>query len=94
MISMRLRPVADGAQRLIDRVALLGAVRRLPVRQREVLVLRFFADLSLAETAAAIGCSEGTVKTHTTRALLAPRRRLTDVQTPVDDREGRMACAE
>lgn len=70
----RLRPsAADDAQALVDRMAMLDAVGRLPARQREVVVLRFFADLSIADTAAAIGASEGTVKTHTSRALIALR---------------------
>ncbi|MGH3260436.1 MAG: SigE family RNA polymerase sigma factor [Trebonia sp.] len=71
--------VVDGAaDALADRIALRSAVRRLPVRQREVVVLRFFADLSVAETASAIGASEGTVKTHTSRALKSLREALTD----------------
>jgi RNA polymerase sigma-70 factor (sigma-E family) len=70
-------PVPDRAEGLIDRVTLIGAVRRLPLRQREVVVLRFFAGLSVAETAAAIGASEGTVKTHTSRALAALHAALT-----------------
>ncbi len=72
------RPVPDGTQGLIDRIAIIAAVRGLPPRQREVVVLRFFADLSVSETAAAIGSSEGTIKTHTSRALLALRGALTE----------------
>lgn len=71
-------PVPDAAEGLIDRGAIIGALRQLPLRQREVVVLRYFADLSVAETAAAIGSSEGTVKTHTSRALLALRAALAD----------------
>lgn len=71
----------DGADALVDRIALASAVRRLPPRQREVVVLRFFADLSVVETAAAIGASEGTVKTHTSRALKSLRSALTDMAT-------------
>jgi DNA-directed RNA polymerase specialized sigma24 family protein len=41
------------------------------------VVLRFFADLSVAETVVAIGSSEGTVKTHTSRALVAQWPRMT-----------------
>ena len=73
-------PTSDEAPGLVDRITLIGAVRELPVRQRDVLVLRFFADLSVSETAAAIGASEGTVKTHTSRALKALRRALADTE--------------
>jgi RNA polymerase sigma-70 factor (sigma-E family) len=52
-----------------DRERLLAAVRTLPAGQRAVLVLRFFDDLSVAATAAALDCSEGTVKSQTSRAL-------------------------
>ena len=47
-------------------------------RQREVVVLRFFADLSVSETAEAIGSSPGSVKTHTSRALARLRELLAD----------------
>jgi RNA polymerase sigma-70 factor (sigma-E family) len=49
----------------------LAALRRLPPRQREVLVLRYFADLPEQETAMAMGVSRGTVKSTTSRALAA-----------------------
>ncbi len=47
------------------------AVRALPRRQREVVVLRFYEDLSVDETAAALGISAGAVKTHTHRGMAA-----------------------
>jgi RNA polymerase sigma factor (sigma-70 family) len=78
----RRAQATDGADALVDRIALASAVRRLPARQREVVVLRFFADLSVAETAAAIAASEGTVKTHTSRALKALRGALSELATP------------
>jgi RNA polymerase sigma-70 factor (sigma-E family) len=80
-LSERPDALVDGADALVDRIALASAVRRLPPRQREVVVLRFFAALSVAETAAAIGASEGTVKTHTSRALKSLRGALTDAAT-------------
>ena len=54
----------------------LEAVRRLPARQREALVLRYYLDLSEAQTAEVMGLSEGAVKSHTSRALVALRRGL------------------
>jgi hypothetical protein len=50
-----------------------AAVRRLPPRQRAVIALRYLADLSESQTAAALGCSVGTVKGYTARALAALR---------------------
>ena len=52
-----------------DRVALLEDLRRLSPRQRAVLVLRYFDDLTEADTAAALGISVGTVKSHARDAL-------------------------
>jgi RNA polymerase sigma-70 factor (sigma-E family) len=69
---------ADDVERLLERDAMVGAVRRLPQRQREVVVLRFFLGLSVAQTAAALDASEGTVKSYTARALARMRDLLAD----------------
>ncbi|MFZ0322520.1 MAG: SigE family RNA polymerase sigma factor [Actinomycetes bacterium] len=53
----------------VDRMTLLEDLRRLSPRQRAVLVLRYFDDLSEAETAEALAISVGTVKSHTRDAL-------------------------
>jgi RNA polymerase sigma-70 factor (sigma-E family) len=80
------RSVADHAQAVVDHDAIIRAVRLLAPRQREVVVLRFFADLSVSETAAAIGSSQGSVKTHTSRALARLREVLADSPKPLNDK--------
>ena len=51
----------------------VSALRTLPVRQREILVLRYFADLSEAEIASAIGVTPATVRDHAAQAMSALR---------------------
>lgn len=58
---------------LLERSALTAALRGLPTQQREAIVLRHYAGLSDAETAATMGISKGAVKTHTARAMTALR---------------------
>ena len=69
---------ADCAQALGERSALMAALRTLGPRQRAVVVLRFWLDLTEAETAAALGCSVGTVKSQASRALLRLRAELVE----------------
>jgi RNA polymerase sigma factor (sigma-70 family) len=63
-----------------QREAVLEALRALPRRQREAVVLRYYGDLSEAQTAAAMGCSTGAVKSHTSRAMAALRPLLEDAR--------------
>jgi RNA polymerase sigma-70 factor (sigma-E family) len=64
--------------------AVRTALAALSAGQRSVLVLRFFCDLSVQEAAAALGCSEGNVKSQTSRGLAAMRRLLSEQWHGVD----------
>jgi RNA polymerase sigma factor (sigma-70 family) len=66
----------------------LRALRELPVGQRTVLVLRYFCDLSVEEAARAMGCSQGNVKSQSSRGLATLRERLGDAVVAVRE-EGR-----
>jgi RNA polymerase sigma-70 factor (sigma-E family) len=63
----------DVSESVSARAALMAALARLPMRQRACVVLRYFEDLTVADTATALGCSEGTVKSQTSRALVSLR---------------------
>ncbi|MDT3441594.1 SigE family RNA polymerase sigma factor [Pseudofrankia sp. BMG5.37] len=84
----------DVARAVGDRQDLLGALRRLPSRQRAVIVLRYFDDLSEAQIAAELGCGQGSVKTHASRGLsrlrelLGPGAAATPPQPPAAPSEG------
>lgn len=61
--------VADPAELIGERSALLAAVRELPTRQRAIVLLRYWDDLSDAQVAAVLGCAPGTVRSQASRAL-------------------------
>lgn len=65
-----------------DRPAVMEALAALPPRQRAVVVLRYYDDLSVADTAAALGCSTGTVKSQTSDALARLRELLGEAVVP------------
>jgi RNA polymerase sigma-70 factor (sigma-E family) len=70
--------VADGTNARAARDQLMTALRQLPSKQRAAVVLRYFDQLSEAETAQALGCSVGTVKSQTHRGLNTLRTLMTD----------------
>ena len=53
-----------------------AGIQELPARQREAFLLRYWEEMDVSETAAAMGCSEGSVKTHCSRAVHALSRSL------------------
>jgi RNA polymerase sigma-70 factor (sigma-E family) len=73
------QPAADatdagqGAITLLERPAVVAALRALPARQREALVLRYYADLPEAQIASAMGISRAAVNSHTARGMSALR---------------------
>jgi RNA polymerase sigma-70 factor (sigma-E family) len=61
----------EGAYAQVERAAVVKALRNLPRRQREAVVLRYYGDLSEAAAAAVMGVSVGAVKSYTSRGLAA-----------------------
>jgi RNA polymerase sigma-70 factor (sigma-E family) len=69
-------PLADPASFADSRIDLARALSTLPARQRAAVVLRCWEDLPIAEVARTLDCSEGTVKSQTSRGLAALRARI------------------
>jgi RNA polymerase sigma-70 factor (sigma-E family) len=78
----------DRRDQFDDRTDMIAALRRLPARQRAVLVLRYYADLTEAETAMILGCSVGTVKSQCSRGLAVLRARLQEERGAARRRPG------
>ena len=84
LIGLRLAPkpmpdmasAEEGAYELLEKDALLQALRGIQRRQREVLVLRYFSDLTEAEVAGLLGISVGSVKAYGSRGIEALRVRM------------------
>lgn len=77
----------DDFSRIDDASALRAAMHKLGARQRAVLVLRFYSDLSEAEVARMLGCSVGTVKSQAARGLANVRAHLQRQTEQFDDEE-------
>jgi RNA polymerase sigma-70 factor (sigma-E family) len=79
------RPGPDAVDELLEREELVSAARALPRPEREVLACRFLLDLTVGETAGALKMPEGTVKSHTSRALARMRELLSTDARPIDE---------
>lgn len=90
-VAARLMPKlfgrSDSSELSPDRIWVHQAVQRLPQRQREVVVLRYWLDLSEADIAATLGISPGTVKSNASRALASLQASMTPAMTGLDRAE-------
>ncbi|SIN28792.1 SigE family RNA polymerase sigma factor [Micromonospora cremea] len=77
--------VAGGTDGAADQLTVLALLAELPPRRRAVLVLLYFCDLSVEETAREIGCTPGTVKSQSARAIETLRGRLVDLPPPTEE---------
>ncbi len=77
-LESRTTPVSDGVADHAEREAMITLLGRLPRRQRAAVVLRYYAGLSDAEVASALGCRESTVRSQISRALRSLRIDITE----------------
>lgn len=70
----RHQPVADVAEQIATSDALRKAIQGLPVRQRTIIALRYFADMDDAEIATMMGCRQTTVRSHASRGIARLRQ--------------------
>lgn len=69
--SQQVESAEDSTRRAQILREIEAEIMELPARQREAFLMRYWEDMDVAETAAAMGCSEGSVKTHCSRAVAA-----------------------
>jgi RNA polymerase sigma-70 factor (ECF subfamily) len=74
--SVGTESAADSAYRSQVMAIIESEISELPLRQREAFLLRYWEEMDVVETALAMGCSEGSVKTHCSRAVQALARAL------------------
>ncbi len=74
LASYRNGPAGDGTDAVVLRVSVARALDQLTPRQRAVITLRFFEDQTESEAATVLGCSVGTVKSQTVKALAKLKR--------------------
>ncbi len=79
--------VGDGTDGVVSRVDLVRALRRLPRRQRQAVVLRYLGDLTDAAAASAMGCSVSSFRTHCGRGLVALETQLRDIPDWIRDQQ-------
>jgi DNA-directed RNA polymerase specialized sigma24 family protein len=70
------QPPGEAPDAIVERLPIVALLNELPPRRRAVLVLRYCCDLSIEQTARALGCSAGTVKSQSARALATLRDRM------------------
>ncbi|MFF8596612.1 SigE family RNA polymerase sigma factor [Streptomyces sp. NPDC015220] len=75
--------VGDVSATVVERSRLEAALARLPSRQRAVVVLRYYQDLSERQVAEALGCPVGTARSHAARGVARLRQLLADANEPV-----------
>lgn len=75
-------PTSDSMVGTVDRATLWPLIRQLPPRQRAVVVLRYYEDLSEAQIAAVLDCAPGTVKAHASAAMRTLRKHLVTPSAP------------
>lgn len=85
VVASRARTDPGAADDVGDRMAMAAVLRRLPPRQRAVIVARFYTDLDVSAAAEALGCSTGTVKSQTSRAMAALRSHLAEFDIAISE---------
>jgi RNA polymerase sigma-70 factor (ECF subfamily) len=78
--TISLDPVAN-ILRYEEAIALEKAIQRLPLRQQQAFMMRAWEEMNVKQTAFAMGCSEGSVKTHYSRAVKSLRGLLEDIRS-------------